>query len=71
MVGIMSNSKPLPSGAKEGIYIREFKDGSRIEVDRSEHIVQIKDSFGSYIRMADGDIILKSSGGKVRINPRS
>ncbi len=69
MIGVMSNSKPLPAGAREGLYIKEFKDGSRIEVDRKNHVVLIKDSFGSYIKMAGGDIIVKSIGGKVRLNP--
>lgn len=69
LLGIMSNKKSLPQDAKEDLYIKEFKDGTRIEIDRNNHIVLIKDSFGSYIKMADGDIILKSNGGKVRINP--
>lgn len=69
MIGVMSNKKPLPTGAREGLYIKEFKDGSRIEVDRKNHVVLIKDSFGSYIKMAGGDIIIKSIGGKVRLNP--
>ncbi|WP_303321731.1 phage baseplate assembly protein V [Cloacibacillus evryensis] len=69
MIGVMSNKKPLPAGAREGLYIKEFKDGSRIEVDRKNHVVLIKDSFGSYIKMAGGDIIVKSIGGKVRLNP--
>ncbi|MEG1798705.1 MAG: phage baseplate assembly protein V [Synergistaceae bacterium] len=68
MIGIMSNKRPLPTGVREGLYIKEFKDGSRIEIDRNSHIVLIKDSYGSYIKMADGDIILKSSG-KIRLNP--
>ena len=69
MIGVMSNKRPLPSGAREGLYIKEFKDGSRIEIDRKNHIVLIKDSFGSYIKMAGGSIIIKSIGGKVRLNP--
>ncbi len=68
MVGVVSNKRPLPTGAREGLYIKEFKDSSRIEIDRKNHIVLIKDSFGSYIKMADGDIILKSYG-KIRLNP--
>ena len=69
MIGVMSNKKPLPAGAREGLYIKEFKDGSRIEIDRKDHVVLIKDSVGSYIKMAGGDIIVKSIGGKVRLNP--
>lgn len=69
LVGVKSTKKPLPTGAKEGLYIKEFKDGTRIEVDRNEHIVLIKDSFGSYIKMADGNITIKSNGGKIRLNP--
>lgn len=71
LVGIMSNSAPLPTGATEGVFIQEFADGTRIEVDRNAHIVNIKDSHGSYIKMVDGDIRIKSSGGKVRINSKA
>ena len=52
---------PLPDGAREGLHIVEYEDGTRIEVDRKEHVVEIKDSYGSYIRMADGDIRIRGA----------
>ena len=52
---------PLPDGAREGLHIVEYEDGTRIEVDRKEHVVEIKDSYGSYIRMADGDILIQAT----------
>lgn len=58
LVGVKSNKRPLPEGAREGIYIREFKDGSRITVDRNEHVHEWRDSFGSRIVMRDGYIDL-------------
>lgn len=58
LVGITSNSRPLPSGAKEGVYIKEFKDGSRITIDRKEHNHEWRDSYGSYIKMEGGYIYL-------------
>ena len=69
LIGVVSNKKPLPSGAKEGLHIKDYKDGTRIEVDRNEHIVLIKDSYGSYIMMDGGNITIKSNGGKIRLNP--
>ena len=56
--GVASNKKPLPAGAREGLYIKEFKDGTRIEVDRSAHVVSIKDSYGSYIKFESGIIYI-------------
>ncbi|MDO5562514.1 MAG: phage baseplate assembly protein V [Synergistaceae bacterium] len=56
--GVPSNKKPLPTGAREGLYIKEFKDGTRIEVDRNTHVINIKDSYGSYIRFAGGYIYI-------------
>lgn len=59
--GIFSNKMPLPDGAREGLHIIEYEDGARIEVDRKEHVVEIKDSYGSYIRMEDGDILIQAT----------
>ena len=59
--GIFSNKMPLPEGAREGLHIVEYEDGTRIEVDRKEHIVQIKDSYGSYIRFENKNIYIQSA----------
>lgn len=55
-VGVFSDKCPLPEGAAEDKHITEYGDGTRILVDRKEHIVEILDSYGSAIRMADGYI---------------
>lgn len=68
LLGLFSNKMPLPDGAREGLHIIEYEDGTRIEVDRVEHVVEIKDSYGSSIRMEGGDIILKSKR-NIHMNP--
>ena len=59
--GIFSNKIPLPDGARRGRHIVEYGDGTRIEVDREEHVVEIRDSWGSFIRMEDGDIRIQGA----------
>ena len=39
----------------------EFEDGTTMSVDRKNHVVEIKDSYGSYIKMADGNIYTKAA----------
>jgi phage baseplate assembly protein V len=36
----------------------EFADGTTVFVDRETHVVEIKDSYGSVLRMAEGNIYL-------------
>lgn len=59
-LGVMSDRMPLPKDAGEGVHIREYEDGSRFLVDRINHVLDIRDSHGSYIRMVDGDVVVKS-----------
>jgi phage baseplate assembly protein V len=66
MTGLFSSKIPLPEEAAEGKHITEYADGTRILIDRGAHVVEIKDSFGSVIRMADGYIDLKPAI-KVRV----
>ena len=61
LLGLFSDKIPLPDGAKENLHIIEYEDGTRMEIDRKEHVVQVKDSYGSIIRMADGNIYLKAA----------
>lgn len=58
LMGVMSNKMPLPAEADADRHVVEYGDGSRILVDRKEHLVEIRDSFGSAIRMRDGYIDL-------------
>jgi phage baseplate assembly protein V len=39
----------------------EFEDGTTMFVDRKNHVVEVKDSYGSYIRMADGNIYIMAA----------
>lgn len=67
LVGVKSNKRQLPDGAKAGLYIKEFKDGSRITIDRNEHVHEWRDSYGSRIVMRDGFIDLMPAK-RVRIS---
>jgi phage baseplate assembly protein V len=66
LVGLFSNKMPLPEGAKEGLHIVEYEDGTRMEVDRKNHVLSLTDSYGSAIKMQDGYIDLYPAV-KVRI----
>ncbi|GHS88584.1 hypothetical protein AGMMS49957_10330 [Synergistales bacterium] len=46
----------------------EFEDGTLVSVDRKNHVVEIKDSFGSFIRFEGGNITIQSAV-NVYINP--
>ena len=61
LVGLFSDKCPLPEFAQEDLYIKVYEDGTRFMVDRKNHVVDFRDSYGSYLRMADGDIVLKSA----------
>ena len=62
MMGIMSDKMPLPAEAGKDKHVTEYADGTRFLVDRQQHIVEIRDSYGSVIRMAGGDITIKAAG---------
>ena len=70
LLGIFSNKMPMPEGAREGLHIIEYGDGTRMEVDRVNHVVLVKDSYGSFLRMADSDIVMKSKR-HIHFNPES
>ena len=52
------NGPPIPDRDSYSIL---FEDKTQLIVDRKNHIVEIKDSFGSFIRFADGNIYIKSA----------
>ena len=66
MLGVFSNRISLPEGAGEDRRITEYGDGTRVVVDRGAHIVEIRDSYGSAIKMHDGFIDLLPAN-KVRV----
>ena len=53
-----ANVPPIPDG---DTYSAVFEDGTTLKVDRKNHIVEIKDSYGSFIRFDGGNIIIKSA----------
>jgi phage baseplate assembly protein V len=55
------DAKNKPNTGNPDIRTTKFEDGTTCTVDRKNHIVEIKDSFGSYIKFADGDIRIKSA----------
>lgn len=43
------------------MYLRKFDDGTEIVIDRGKRIVSATDSYGSSIKMQDGDIVFKAA----------
>jgi phage baseplate assembly protein gpV len=66
VLGCVYDRKNPPLVGNQDIRTTRFEDGTTLSVDRKSHIVEIKDSFGSAIKMADGYIYLKPAI-KVRI----
>jgi phage baseplate assembly protein V len=52
------DAKNKPNTGSSDVRTTKFEDGTTLSVDRTGHIVEIKDSFGSYIKFADGNIYL-------------
>jgi phage baseplate assembly protein V len=55
------DDKNKPPLGDQDIRRTEFEDGTTMFVDRKNHVVEVKDSFGSYIRMADGNIYIMAA----------
>jgi phage baseplate assembly protein V len=60
------DAKNKPNAGNPDVRTTKFEDGTTFTVDRKNHVVEIQDSFGSVIKMADGYIDLKPAI-KVRI----
>ena len=56
------DAKNKPPVGDPDVRTTKFEDGTTFSVDRKGHIVEIKDSFWSYIKFADGNIYIKSAG---------
>jgi phage baseplate assembly protein V len=59
VLGAIYDDKNKPPLGDPDVRRTEFEDGAVLSVDRKNHMVEIKDSFGSVIRMADGNIYLR------------
>jgi phage baseplate assembly protein gpV len=66
VLGCVHDKKNPPIVGDPDIRTTRFDDGTTMTVDRKQHIVEIKDSFNSVIKMADGYIDLKPAK-KVRV----
>ena len=66
VLGCVYDKKNPPLVGDQDVRTTRFGDGTTLMVDRKAHIVEIKDSFGSVIKMADGYIDLKPAI-KVRV----
>jgi phage baseplate assembly protein V len=61
VLGCVFDKKNPPPVGDQDVRTTRFGDGTTLTVDRKAHIVEVKDSFGSYIRFADGNIYIKAS----------
>jgi phage baseplate assembly protein gpV len=68
VLGCVYDKKNPPEVGNPAKRLTIFEDGSHVLVDRQEHLMQIKDSYGSFILMKDGDIVIQSAN-HVQINP--
>ncbi|MDR3280934.1 MAG: baseplate assembly protein [Synergistaceae bacterium] len=68
VLGCVYDKKNPPTVGNRDRRVTIFEDGTHVFCDRKEHIFQIKDSYGSFILMKDGDIILQSSN-YIQLNP--
>jgi phage baseplate assembly protein V len=62
VLGCVYDRKNPPPVGNQGARTTQYADGTTITVDRKNHVVEIKDSFGSFIRFEGGNIIIKASG---------
>ncbi len=72
VIGTLYDKKnPPPSKNKERTVFK-FKDGAFFMYDRELHIAQFVDSFGSFIKFENKNIIVQSApGGNIYFNPSS
>ena len=68
VLGCVYDEKNEPTVGNQERRVTIFDDGCHVFYDRQAHIFQIKDSFGSFILMRDGNIIIQSAR-DVHINP--
>ena len=55
------DAKNKPPVGDPDIRVTTFDDGTTFTVDRKKHIVEMKDSFGSYIKFANGNIYIMAA----------
>jgi phage baseplate assembly protein V len=67
VLGALWDKKNEPPVGDQDIRVTKYKDGTTVQVDRKNHIVEVKDHYGSYIRFEGGNIHLIAAG-NVHIN---
>ena len=60
VLGAIYDRKNRPPVGDQDVRVTTFEDGTTLKVDRKNHIVEVKDFYGSYIRFAEGNIYIKS-----------
>jgi phage baseplate assembly protein gpV len=61
VLGCVYDKKNPPVVGNPDVRTTKYDDGTTFSVDRKGHIVEIKDSFGSVIKMAGGNIYITAS----------
>jgi phage baseplate assembly protein V len=61
VLGCVYDKKNPPAIGDQDIRATVYEDGTTVSVDRKNHVVEIKDSFGSYIKFAGGNIYIVAS----------
>ncbi|MDR1471575.1 MAG: hypothetical protein LBS75_03545 [Synergistaceae bacterium] len=61
VLGCVYDKKNPPVVGNPDIRVTTYEDGTRVSVNRKNHIVEIKDSYGSYIRFAEGHIYIMAA----------
>lgn len=61
ILGAVWDEKNLPLVGDQGIRVTTYEDGTSISVDTSNHVVELKDSYGSFIRFEGGHIYVQSA----------
>jgi phage baseplate assembly protein V len=62
VLGCVYDKKNPPAVGDRDTRVTTYEDGTRVSVDRKNHVVEIKDSFGSYIKFAGGNIYIIAAG---------
>lgn len=61
VLGACWDGKNVPPVGDADIRVTTYEDGTTIQVDRKNHVVEVRDSYGSYIRFADGNIYIMAN----------
>jgi phage baseplate assembly protein V len=61
VLGALWDDKNDPPAGDQDVRITTYEDGTTVQVDRKNHVVEIKDHYGSFIRFADGNIYIKAA----------